>query len=468
LTNNGSRPTDEEFNVSNTERLAGFATELQFADLPEEVVHKAKELTLGALGLQLAASTTPWSKVVYRYMQSQGGTPQSTVVNYGLRTSASNAAFANAAFGHGFEMDDNHAQTSLKGSAVAIPTAMAVGEQRLASGRDYITALVTGYEVMIRAVKTIAPSLWSRGNHPTGHVGALGAAVITGMLHQLDRATLTHALGSAANHMVGFQEVPSSGRGHIKRIYGSMAAAGGIRAALLAAEGMTGPATTLDMGSGFLRSMDVKEGDAGNLTADLGSTWHILDVHHKIYAQDGFIQPMSEALERIRATHSFNIDDIDEIWVGTNTRAKNEVVGFITDPQTIIDAQFSANFGVALFLVKGGAGFLEYTEENLRDPKIRELSKRVVLEVDDEIEREFQSVRPRGAKVVIRLKSGKELKEHVHNLRSMTPDDVDAKFRTLSTVVLDKDRSERLRHEILNLEGITNMAQLRPLLVQQL
>ena len=453
--------------MTNTSHLAGFATELSYADLPEEVVSKAKELTLGALGLQLAASTMPWSKVVYRYVQSQGGTPESTVVNYGLRTNAANAAFANAAFGHGFEMDDNHAQTSLKGSAVAIPTAMAVGEQRLASGKDYITALVTGYEVMIRAVQTIAPSLWARGNHPTGHVGALGAAVITGMLHQLDQKTLTHALGVAANHMVGFQEVPSSGRGHIKRIYGSMGAAGGIRAALLAAEGMTGPATTLDMGSGLLRSMDVKEENAGKLTADLGAKWHILDVHHKIYAQDGFIQPMSEAIQKILKAHTFDIEDIEEVWVGTNTRAKHEVVGLITDPQTIVDAQFSGNFSVALCLVKGGAGFLEYTEEALRDPRIRELSKRVVLEVDDEIEAEFQKTRPRGAKVTIRLKSGKELKERVDNLRSMTPDDVDAKFRTLSTVVLDKERSERLRNEVLNLEAVTNMAQLRPLLVQQ-
>jgi 2-methylcitrate dehydratase PrpD len=453
--------------VSNTSYLASFATELHFADLPDEVVHKAKELTLDALGVQLAASTMPWSKLVYRYVQGQGGSPQSTVVNYGLRTTASNAAFANSAFGHGFEMDDNHAQTSLKGSAVAVPTALAIGEQRLASGKEFITALVMGYELMIRAVKTIAPSLWSRGNHPTGHVGALGAAVITGMLHQLDQNTLAHALGVAANHMVGFAEVHPSGRGHIKRIYGSMAAAGGIRAALLAAEGMTAPATTLDMGSGFLRSLDVEENNAAHLTAELGSRWHILDVHHKIYAQDGFIQPMSEALERIRDSQSFSIEDIDEIWIGTNSRAKHEVVGLITDPQTIVDAQFSASFSVALFLVKGGAGPREYTEENLRDPRIRALSKRVALEVDDEIEREFQSTRPRGAKVIIRLKSGKELKEQVNHLRQMTPEDLNAKFHALSSVVLDKDRGERVMREVHNLEGITSMTQLVPLLVPQ-
>lgn len=69
--------------------------------------------------------------------------------------------------------------------------------------------------------------------------------------------------------------------------------------------------------------------------------------------------------------------------------------------------------------------------------------------------------------VTIRLKSGKELKERVGNLRPMASDDVDAKFRTLSTVVLDKEGSERLPYEVLNLEAVTNMAQLRPLIVQQ-
>ena len=105
---------------------------------------------------------------------SQGGYPQSTVVNYGLRTSAANAAFVNSAFNHGFEMDDNHSRTHLKGSAVAVPTAMAVGEQRQVSGPEFITALVAGYEVMIRVVDTIAPALWSPGQPPHGSCRRIG------------------------------------------------------------------------------------------------------------------------------------------------------------------------------------------------------------------------------------------------------------------------------------------------------
>ena len=83
------------------------------------------------------------------------------------------------------------------------------------------------------------------------------------------------------------------------------------------------------------------------------------------------------------------------------------------------------------------------------------------------MEREFQRTRPRGAKMMIRLKSGKELKERVDNLRSMTPEDLEAKFRAMSQVVLDADRSEKLMREVHSLDSVPNLTQLLPLLVRE-
>lgn len=451
--------------MSTTEDLARTINELRFADLPDEVVLKAKQLALDAFGVQLAASTFPWSKVVYRHIRSQGGTAQSTVVNYGHRTTVMNAVFANSAFNHGFELDDNHARTSLKASAVAVPTALAVGEERLADGAQFITAMVLGYELMARAILSIAPSLWARGGHATGTVGAIGAAAITSKLHESDPETTRHALAIAANQMVGFTEVPAGGRGQIKRIYGSLAATGGIRASLLASEGLTAPKTSLDVGSGLFRAFEVTDEAAANMTAGLGYRWEILNVHHKVYAQDGYIQPITEALELIRQKHSFDIDQIERIWVGTNSRAKNELVGLIHHPTNIIDAQFSATFSVALFLVTGGAGIEQYTEKNLVDARIGALSDRVVLEIDDEVESEFKRVRPRGAKVRIELKSGEVLYEYVHNLRELSPEDLHTKFRSLAQLALPKERTEAILEAVDDLDSVRDVSNLARLLV---
>jgi 2-methylcitrate dehydratase PrpD len=452
--------------VSTTEEIAQFVRELRFTDLPDAVVAKAKELALDAFGVQLAASTFPWSKVVYRHVRSQGGAGQSTVVNYGHKTTMVDAVFANSAFNHGFELDDNHAKTSLKCSAVAVPTALAVGEDRLADGSQFITAMVLGYELMVRAVLSIAPSLWARGGHATGTVGAIGAAAITSKLRELSPETTTHALAIAANQTFGFTEVPAGGRGHIKRIYGSMAATGGIRATLLAAEGLTAPKTSLDVGSGLFRAFDVTADAAANMTAGLGETWEILKVHHKIYAQDGYIQPITEALGSIRQKHAFDVDQIKRVWIGTNSRAKNELVGLIHHPTNIIDAQFSGTFSVALFLVTGGAGIDEYTEKNLVDPRIHELSDRVVLEIDDEVESEFQRIRPRGAKVSIELKTGEVFDEYVRNLREMTQEDLHTKFRSLAQRALPKERSEQILDVVSELDEVRDVSNLARLLVR--
>ena len=136
--------------MNETRELADFATELQFSDLPADVVDKASELAMHSWGVQLAASTLPWSRGIYEYVRAQGGIAQSTVVNYGTLTSCASAAMVNGVFAHGFETDDNHARTSLKGGSVVVPTALAVGETQASSGAEFITALVAGYELMAR------------------------------------------------------------------------------------------------------------------------------------------------------------------------------------------------------------------------------------------------------------------------------------------------------------------------------
>ena len=448
-----------------TRHLARFAAQLRYADLPSAVIEKAKEIALHAWGVQLAGSTLPWSKAAYRYVQSQGGVPQSSVINYDLKTSAFNAAFVNGTFGHGFEMDDNHAATGIKGGCVVLPTCLAVGEQQGSSGQDIILATVVAYEVMTRVGLSVNPTLLNGAHHPTGSCAPFGAASAAGKLLGFDDTTMLHAISIAAGHSAGLGEAPASGRGDLKRIFGGMAASNGIRSALLAREGLTGPVTMLEGKRGFCRAF----GDTTKLsalTAGLGTQWQILRVHYKIYAQDGYIQPMTEALDRILKEHEFKAEDIEEIRAGTNKHAL-DVVSLIREPKDLTSAQFSANFSLALFLVKGNAGFQEYTEETLVDPKIVDLSRKIRIELDPEIEDEWQKTRPRGARVSVRLKSGKTYTECVHMLRSMSAADVVNKVRRLATVVLDAEQSERLITTVQNLDALQDLSTLVPLLVRE-
>lgn len=445
-----------------TRQLARFAAGLRYADLPAAVIETAKAFTLHALGVQLAGSTLPWSKSSYRTVRAQGGVPESTVVNYGLKTSAMNAAFANGAFGHSFEMDDNHAASSIKGGCVLVPAALAVGERQLSSGRDVILATVIGYEIMVRIALSVTPSLLRRGHQPTAACGPFGAGAATGRLLRFDEELMLHTLGIAAAQASGLTEAPASGRGELKRIYGGLAASNGIRAALLAREGLTGPESILEGEQGFCHAF----GDTGNLaalTAGLGSEWQMLKVHYKIYAQDGYIQPMTEALDVLVKKHGFGADDIAEIRAGCSQFAHDDVVGAIREPGDLASAQYSANFSLALFMIKGGAGFTDYTEDSLHDPRILALSRKIHVYVDDEVDQAFRKSRPRGARVTVRLISGATHSHYVANLREMTTGDVEEKFRRLAAVVMAAPDCDRFVDIIRNLDAVRTVTGLVPL-----
>jgi len=158
-------PTKDEHLIS---RLAKFCTNLEFANLPEAVVDKVKQCVLDILGIFVAGSCTPTSKQVAEYVRQVAGQPESLIIGHGFRADMCNAAFANGTFGHSIEMDEQHNPSITHPSPVLVATGLAVGEREGVNGKELITAIVAGYEVMIRVGMAVAPSiLVDRGFHPT-------------------------------------------------------------------------------------------------------------------------------------------------------------------------------------------------------------------------------------------------------------------------------------------------------------
>jgi hypothetical protein len=113
-------------------------------------------------------------------------------------------------------------------------------------------------------------------------------------------------------------------------------------------------------------------------------------------------------------------EDIAEVQAGTNRHAHETRAGKIREPKDLTSAQFSANWSRALFFVKGGAGYSEYTDDALGDQRILDLSRKIHTDVDDEFEYAWQKTKPRGAGMTVRLRSGETYSECVPNLRPMT------------------------------------------------
>jgi len=142
-------PTGETSAELLAELLADFVYQTNFDDLPDEAIKMSREMVLDQLGVELACSVLDWNKKVLKYVKDLGiASNQSTIVGYGVRSSAEYAAFVNATFGHGFEIDDFTPAAIAHPGCVAVPASLNVGEREHLSGKDLLTGVALASEVI--------------------------------------------------------------------------------------------------------------------------------------------------------------------------------------------------------------------------------------------------------------------------------------------------------------------------------
>lgn len=450
--------------MDESRELAKFVAKLKYGDLPKNVVKKTKDLILDQLGVELASSTMLWSKAVYRDAMNSGGRQESTIIYYGDKVPVLSAAFVNGSFGHGIEMDDGYRAGVTHPACVIIPAALALGQRELISGKELILAVVAGYEIMGRASAATAPSALERGHHPTSASGPFGAAAASAKILGFDPELTLHALGIAGSTACGLTEFNQTG-GMSKRIHGGLGASGGLRGALLAREGITGPPTILEGTNGFLRAFSDENKDR-LLTADLGKSWVVLDTNYKRHANCAMNHAPIDSLLKIMAKHSFKPEDVDELVILHNSRA-SQVIGVIKEPKTVPDAQFSGYFSLAMTVVLGNNSLRNYTEKTLKNRSIRELAKRVRFEVDPEADANYPQKRMGG--VAVKLKNGTTYQEKTEYAKGMpenpfTDEELRDKFRDLSSVVLPKQQVESIIEAVAFLEDLDDVHMLARML----
>ncbi|MBI2859254.1 MAG: MmgE/PrpD family protein [Chloroflexi bacterium] len=452
--------------MNESRRFAEYLVGLKYTDLPEAVLEKTRHTILDQLGVELAASTKPWSQAIYKYARSFQGQRESTIVNYGDLVGSETAAFANATFGHGFETDDTDLSSNTHPGSVIIPAALAVCERDLLSGKNFMLAVACGYEAVGRIGRVVCPSANHRGFHPTSLNGPFGAAAVVGKALGFDNEMMLNALAIAGSHASGFMEYTQTG-GEFKRMHAGMAAVGGMRAAFLAQLGLTGPPTILEGKKGFFRTFS-NEYDTAKLTAGLGRDFIVSDISFKCHSCGYQIHAGIDATMELVRAHGIRPDEIAEIIVGTNSLGPT-IVGRIVEPKDISSSQFSTAFCLGMAIVKGSTQFPDFNEANLRDERILKLARKVRLEVDPEIEAEFP--RKRGVRMTLKLNDGRAYQKRLDKVKG-TPDnpltsaEVEDKFRRLASLVLRGSQVEEIIGTVRNLDSLGNVQALSRLLVR--
>ncbi len=433
------------------ETLAEFICDLTYGALAPERISKAKDLFLDQLGCQMLGSTVPWNQAVYRFVVENKRGGSARIINYGDRVPPDDAALVNATFGQGCELDDYYDQGGGHPGSASIPVALALLGNKKISGRDLLVALAGGYDVGWRIGRGLLPGMMRRGYHPQGVVGVFVASATAGRILGLNQKQMTHALAIAGSHAAGTMEFDQSG-GEVKRLHSGMACSGGLRSAMLAQLGLTGPPTIFEGERGVLK---VFGGEAAPdlIVKNLGTENAISCAAIKRFPVNASQHSPIELLDKLITDYKIAPEDVQTVEVGVNEGVLLHGGG-IDEPKEVIEAQFSLRFSLALRLLKGRNDFGFYLDPRMwQDPEILKLAKKVKLSADPSA----TGTRRFACRIKIARANGESVEGYLPAPKGtasnpLTKGEVRDKFRQLSAKVLNESQINAIVEKVDSLE----------------
>lgn len=373
-----------------TQDLASYCSELKFSRIPEEVVDRAKYFFLDFIGVACRGSGADSSKSMYRFVREMGR-GNGVIIGTKDRAPYLYSALANGTAGHAIEMDDVNNEASLHPGVVVFPSALATGEMIGSSGRTFIEAAVTGYEVMVRLGKALKPkNSYERGFHPTGTCGTFGSSVTASKIMGLKEEKITSAMGIAGSQAAGSMEYLAQGA-WTKRFHAGWSAHSGMVAGLLAQKGFRGPVSIIEGRDGFLHAYS-NGADASKVLEGIGSGFEILHTSIKPHACCRYMQPPIDAILKIITENNLKPNQVEKVKLGLLSAGATliaEPAEMKYDPRSIVDAQFSMPFGAAVALLYRRAGLKEFQLSRIRSEDVKAMMKKVEYAVDPELDKTF-------------------------------------------------------------------------------
>lgn len=443
-------------------------TGTRYEDIPVAAAEAAKKEVLDSLATALGGSSQAGVGALVDMVKEWGGNEQSTIIAYGIKCPAPNAAQVNGTMIHALDYDDGHPVAQVHIGCVAVPTCFAVAERMGGiSGRELITALALGADFLARLGLASRPgsSLIESGWHPTALYGYLGAAAMAGRIMGLDEERMVNAVGIAYHQCAGNSQCVNDGA-LTKRMGPGLAAKGGITAALMAERGITGAKNSLEGEYGMFNQYHGGDYDAKTLTADLGKRFEGVNIGDKPYPCCGFTHPFIDAILSLKSKYDIRPAQVRSITAYGGEPAYEICVPpeVKRTPRNVVDAQFSLPWAIATALVKGKVSLEDFTEEAIKKEDVLKISQKVTGELDPELSR--HGVGP--GRVKITMKDGTEYTEEVEHYlgsveRPMTFEDCAAKFRecaACSIKPLPVDKAEKVVELVGQLERLDDATEI--------
>jgi 2-methylcitrate dehydratase len=445
------------------EHLAEYACSLQFTDLPAPVVHEAKRRFIDSLATAVGAMDADAYAIAKRCALRVQGQPGASLLGGG-RSSAEWAAFVNGLLIRYLDYNDTYLSLEPAHPSDNLAAVLSMGEMAGAGGRALITAAVLAYEIQCRLCD--AASLRRHGwDHVT--YGAISSALSACKLLGLDVVRTTHAVGLAGVCNVALRQTRAGELSMWKGCAFANAARNGIFAALLAAEGMTGPAPIFEGEVGFMKLL------TGPFTlAPLGGgdrPFKITETYIKFWPAEYHSQSAIDAALQLRPAVG-DIGNVAALDIHTFDAAV-DIIGKDPEkwrPKTRETADHSLPYCTAVALADGDVTLAQFAPERFTDPALLDLVAKVKVHRDAALSARY----PRGIpnRLTVTLTSGQQLVREVefprgHARNPMTDAEVEHKFRTLVEPRYGMGRADRILAVCWDLENLKTTGELMQLFV---
>ncbi len=371
--------------------------------VPQDVLQVARACLIDTAAVAAFGSRFDWSQAVARYAMAYGrGGPCKLMGMAGVRVHAPCAALANGAFAHAFEQDSlRKPGAGVHPGAALFAPALALAEERQATGERFLLAFVAACEAMFRIGNATLHSSERLGFHAPGLTGPYGAAIAAGVIMGLGPAQLTSALGIAGSLSSGLLAFSAATQGaEVKRLHLGRACESGVLAARLAEEGFCGPETILEGRFGLLQTY-CAQSDAALLTQELGTTWETRRICLKAYPCHVTAHTPIESLRGLMAEAGFGPQDVAHMTLHVSHKVLSH--HDIRTPHDILQGQYSVPFCVALALHADPADPSVFNQGAVADPEILQTCADIRLVA-------FEEGAPRSAwasRLQVRLKDGR-------------------------------------------------------------
>ena len=439
--------------------LSAYMSEAKSRAIPDAVAEETKYHILDTLAAMISGSQLPPGRQALRFAHAYGGEKVATIVASDTLGGPLEAAIVNGALAQSDETDDNYSAGGAHPGCAVVPAALALAETFGIDGTHFLRAVTLGYDIGMRAMKTVLGRTVLKDTHNV--VGTFGASAAGGCVAGLNAEQMRWLLDYAAQQAGAGFAVWQRDPEHMEKafMFGSMGARNGVTAALLVRSGWTGVSDVFSGPENFFYSY-APQADPAGLIDQLGERYEVTQTIIKKWSTGGPIQSPLDALVNLRQQHPFEADQVKQVRVSLSTSAAPKV-------DNVQSPDLCLQYLVAVMLLDRTVSFqAAHDKARMQDPAILRERAKVEVTAEEELERLLPK---RVAIVQVTLADGTRLQEHNDTVRGtpenpMSQEEVVAKARDLVTPVLGADTCTKLIEKIFGLDRVRDVRELRPLL----